>query len=1056
MPELRFYKMLQTKNIRRGLRLPYQSQFSKIWKHLLQWLIEIPHLKKLQTNDRVRDLPQKPITLSYDFIIHIKGKIITWIKSSRKPVQQKRFSTHLMTTIILLVTGSIILISGLLYIYFQKRLKSEFNNKILAQKGQIETILDNRITAVKTLLQSVSSDNTIRFTAKMGNILQLEERLKHFNSIPEPIYFYVTKQNEQSIYPKDRLNLFVGIEEILFDQSVDEEIIEGENKTRLIWRFDDPITDHNKPMGMAYALYDMAHDQKLIKTLYRTVDGDISMAKGNRLISLINGKSVSVDEGILKKNSGEPEFLHLGRDLVLTRLSGYKYLYFSSSRESLFREKKRIFLLLGLSSILVLAFSVTLSVFLGKQMSRPLGETAAMAIQISEGKKNLSFEIKNGGYLEFNQLSQAFNYMLTNLKEAEEKSRFTELLENVDDAVYLIDWKGKILDANEATYRNLGYAPEAFFHLDLCGILPEEDAIMVLDQLISKAKKNKPVKITFETYHIKHDGDFIPVEIKSRAITYRGEKVILNVARDVSERKETERTLRESEERYRSVVETSHDGILILDEQLRISYANNKLCQILGYSRKEIDGTDFNTFLADKRDQFVIERYLHTPESMQIQQPCELNIVRKDEKERHCIISAAPIRNSAGEVNTVVQLLDITDQFRAEQEKTQLEAQLRHSQKMEAVGTLAGGIAHDFNNLLHVIHGYTELLLLTKDKNETEFKKLSEIKDAAQRATELTKQLLTFSRKVESNMRPIDLNNEVIQIHKLLKRTIPQMIETELHLGENLATVNADTAQLGQMIMNLGVNARDAMPDGGKLITKTKNVTLDENFCATHLGAKPGNYVLLSISDTGEGIDEQSLEHIFEPFYTTKEVGKGTGLGLAIVYGIVKSHSGYIICESDIGKGTTFEIYLPVIEQKVSPEALEEVKDEKPQVGGDEAILLVDDDQTVRNLGHEILSKVGYTILTARDGETALELYLQKKNEIDLIILDLMMPGMGGQKCLEELLQVNPKVKVLIASGHADNNSIKTEMGMVAKDFIAKPYDLQKLLNLVREILDRN
>ena len=822
--------MLETKNIFRGVVLDRQFRFSQIWKHLRQWLMEIPLLKKLQTNNKTQDPSQKPIKPAYNFIIHIKEKIIAWIKRTRKLDRRKRFSTYLMTAIIILVTGSIILISGLLYIYFQKRLKSEFNNKILAQKGQIETVLDKRIAEVKSLLQSLSSDNTIRFTVKMGNILQLEERLKHFNSSSEPIYFYVTKQNEQSIYPKDRLNLFVGIEEILFDQFFDAEIIESENKARLIWRFDAPITDHSKPMGIAYALYDMAHDLKLIETLSRTVDGDIAMAKGNRLISLINGNSVSVDEGILKNNSGKPEFLHLGRDLVLTRLKGYQYLYFSSSRESLFREEKRIFLLLGLSSILVLAFSATLSVFLGKQMSRPLDETAAMAMQISEGKTNLSFEIRNDGYLEINQLSQAFNYMLKNLKEAEENSRFTELLENVDDAVYLVDWNGKILDANEATYQNLGYTPEAFFHLDLFGILPEKDVIMILDQLNGNDKKNKPVKITLETYHIKHDGSSIPVEIKSRAIIYRGEKVILNVARDISERKETERTLRESEERYRSVVETSHNGILILDEHFRISYANSKLCQILGYSRKEIDGTDFKEFFADKNAQSVIENYLHSADSMPTQQPCELDIIRKDENERHCMISAAIIRNSAGEVNTVVQLLDITDQFRAEQEKMKLEGQLRHSQKMEAVGTLAGGIAHDFNNLLHVIFGYTELLLVKKDKNETEFEKLCEIKNAAQRATELTKQLLTFSRKVESIMRPIDLNNEVMQIHKLLKRTIPQMIETELHLGENLATVNADTAQLGQMIMNLGVNARDAMPDGGKLTTKTKNITLDANF----------------------------------------------------------------------------------------------------------------------------------------------------------------------------------------------------------------------------------
>jgi len=960
-----------------------------------------------------------------------------------------------MTTIVILVTGSVVLISGLLYISFHKRLELEFNNKILAQKGQIEIILNNRITEVKSLLQSLSSDNTIRFTMKMGDIPLLEDRIKHFYSGNECIYFYVCKQGDQTIYPKTLLDLFDGIEAILLAQSYNEKLIEKGGKTRLFWRFDAPIKDHKKPMGTAYALYDMAQDQGLIEIIKRTVEGDISMAKANSLLSLLDGSSITADTQMLKKKLVGSELLHLDRDLVLTRLDGFNSLYFASSQESLLEEKRRIFLLLCLFSIIALAFSATLSVFLGRQMSRPLGEMAAMAIQISEGKKDLSFGIKNSGYWEFNQLSQAFNYMLANLKKTEEKARFTELLENVDDAVYLVGRDGRILNANEATYLRLDYSHDAFFRLDLSGILPKDDAKMVLDQLSNKTENHKMEKITFETYHIRKDGNFIPVEIKSRAITYRGEDVILNVARDISERKKTEKTLRESEERYRSVVETSHDGIVILDEQLRIIYANNKLCQIVGYSRKEIEGVEFKRFLADKNVQFVTERYLRTPNGKETQQPYECNIVRRDEEARHCIIGAATIKDSAGQIRIVVQLLDITDQFIAEQEKKQLEAQLRHAQKMEAVGTLAGGIAHDFNNLLQVIHGYSELLLMKKNKNEPDFRKLYEVKQAALRATELTKQLLTFSRKVESNMRPMDLNNEVIQIHKLLKRTIPQMIEVKLRLADHLATINADTAQLGQMIMNLGVNARDAMPEGGELIIGTEHATLDEKFCDSNLGAKPGNYVLLTISDNGEGMDKKTLEHIFEPFYTTKEIGKGTGLGLAIVYGIVKSHDGYIICNSELGKGTTFKIYLPAMRQNASVEVLEDGEEEL-EIGGTETILLVDDDEIVRNLVSEMLSKAGYTILTARDGESALEHYLPQKNEIDLIILDLMMPGMGGQKCLKKLLEIDPKVKVLIASGHTANNPIKSEIDVGAKGFVTKPYELQRILKAIRGVLDGN
>jgi CheY-like chemotaxis protein len=302
-------------------------------------------------------------------------------------------------------------------------------------------------------------------------------------------------------------------------------------------------------------------------------------------------------------------------------------------------------------------------------------------------------------------------------------------------------------------------------------------------------------------------------------------------------------------------------------------------------------------------------------------------------------------------------------------------------------------------------------------------------------------------------MKPTDLNYEVVQIYNLLKRTIPQMIEIELKLGDAPHTINADTSQLGQLIMNLSVNARDAMPEGGKLIFETANCVLDEKFCESPegTGALPGQYVRLSISDTGMGMTKQCMDHIYEPFFTTKEVGKGTGLGLAIVYGIINSHKGHIVCKSMVGKGTTFDVYFPALPASYQYDP-DEVVDLK--VSGSETLLLVDDDESVRNLGFEMLSKLGYQVITATDGESAIKQYKSRKNEIDMILLDLLMPGMGGHKCLEQLLKVNPEAKILIASGHAGNDDTGNRIVAKAAGFVSKPYKVNEISKAIRNILD--
>jgi signal transduction histidine kinase/CheY-like chemotaxis protein len=398
-----------------------------------------------------------------------------------------------------------------------------------------------------------------------------------------------------------------------------------------------------------------------------------------------------------------------------------------------------------------------------------------------------------------------------------------------------------------------------------------------------------------------------------------------------------------------------------------------------------------------------------------------------------------------GRPATMNFIRDITEQKR-------LETQLQHAQKMEAVGTLAGGVAHDFNNVLQAIKGYAELLLLDKEEDAPGYPELQEISRAAGRGGELIRQLLTFSRKVETRKRPLNLNHEVGVVRRLLERTIPKMIEIELRLADTVRIVNADPAQIEQVLMNLAVNARDAMPEGGKLVIETKNVVLDEAYCTTQPGAKPGEYVFVSISDTGCGMDKETLEHIFEPFYTTKGVGEGTGLGLAMVYGIVKHHGGYINCRTEPGEGTSFEIYFPVIDQQGTSVEREETN--APLRGGTETILLVDDEQSLRNLGKELFTKYGYTVLTAADGERALELYRNEQRRIDLVILDLLMPGMGGQKCMEELLLIDPQARILMASGFAPDGPTRKAIEAGARGFVSKPFDISQILQKVWKVLN--
>jgi PAS domain S-box-containing protein len=527
------------------------------------------------------------------------------------------------------------------------------------------------------------------------------------------------------------------------------------------------------------------------------------------------------------------------------------------------------------------------------------------------------------------------------------------------------------------------------------------------------------------------------------------EKVLVSLT-DITERKNLERSLHESQDRFRAVIEHINAAIFVIQDD-RYVFANQAAARLIGVEPEDVLGKRVSDFIASDDLQRIRFRHKRRLSGEAVNDIIDHELVTVDGKAKWVQTTGALI-NWMGKPANLAFGIDITEQRNTEMEKRQLESKLWQAQRMESLGTLAGGIAHDFNNILTAIQGYSELVLQDAGAGTVNDDDIKEILKACDRAKDLITQILTFSRKIEPKFKPVDLNRVVEQTEKMLERMIPKMIKIEHELSPGLWRSMADLSQLTQVIMNLGTNAKDAMPDGGTLRITTRNVVLDDEFCRKNAGSRPGEYVLLAVRDTGHGMDSQTMEHIFDPFYTQKEVGKGTGLGLATVFGIIKKHNGYITCHSQPGQGATFRIYLPA--KTVADAAGGRAKAAVPELrGGNETILLVDDEQPIRELGRITLGRMGYKVLPASSGEKALEVYQDNRRDIALVILDINMPGMGGYKCLQKLREIDPEVKVVIASGYSQRLQSEEERMQDTDGFVAKPFAMSELLAVIREVL---
>jgi len=639
---------------------------------------------------------------------------------------------------------------------------------------------------------------------------------------------------------------------------------------------------------------------------------------------------------------------------------------------------------------------------------------------------------------------------VTQEKELRERLRESEawyrtVFESYAAAIFVIDADDIISMTNLQARFLSGYEKEEIEgRLKWTDLVHQDDIPMLAE---SRKKRLETLDETIKTYRIRLKAKegykwvymsvgFIPALKKTIASLI-----------DITEQVKKEEELRHREMIFRQALEASPLPIILYDTELRPTFLNEAFERLFGWSKEEFLSKGLMVLphipeeLRSEANEFVQEIYKKGITQRRTKR------FTKDGRTLDVLLTGGAFKDQLGNpMGIIVFLMDITEEER-------INAQLKQLTKLEAIANVTSGISHDFNNILQAIYGFTQVMLLKKTPEDPDYKRLRAIEESCERARDLIQNLLVFARKAEVRLKPINLNREVKQNVSILERLLPKMINIELDLEHELHTISADTTQLQQILLNLSVNARDAMPEGGTLTFRTQNVYLDEDYCKGHLGFEPGEYVLLAVSDTGVGIPKEIRDKIFDPFFTTKEAGKGTGLGLSIVYGIVKAHKGHINVYSEEGKGTTFKIYFPAI---LTDEMARKEREENFHLpmGKGERVLVVDDEESLQDILSETLSKYNYRVMGAMTGEEALRICSEKGNEIALILLDLNMPGMGGIKCLKELEKTDLKAKVIIISGYAPNGDIKKEVTSRNLPYLLKPFDIPSLMRTIRRLLD--
>lgn len=629
---------------------------------------------------------------------------------------------------------------------------------------------------------------------------------------------------------------------------------------------------------------------------------------------------------------------------------------------------------------------------------------------------------------------------MDNLSEGEAYYRLLFEVTPLPALVYDLE-KFAILDVNQAAVESYGYSRNEFLRLTLADLHRPQDFARVKHAMQTNPRQARQKEIW---QHCRRNGEVFDVEINAYTVALSQRLARLVIAQDISERLRSETQLRASERHYRELYEHATDAIYTHDLEGNFTSMNRAGEHLLGYSHKELLAMNMAQLLPLEdltQAKLMIAHKLAGEPNHTVY---EMRVRTKDGQYLIAEINSTLIYQDGKPVGVQGIARDMT-------ERKRMEEQLRQVQKMNAVGRLAGSVAHDFNNRLTAILGFTDLLLKRSNEPDPRRYYLEQIKLASERATELTRQLLTFSRQPVLAPQVLNLNEAASEWGTLARVLLGENIEIQIILGSEVGLVKADPGQLEHVIMNLAINACDAMPNGGHFVLETTDIEISELQSQFNPAIPPGNYVRLLVKDTGCGMSDETLSHLFEPFFTTKERGKGTGLGLFTAYGIIQQSGGYIEVKSAVGEGSAFMIYLPVVQdaQAVKPASVAAAS-----VPRRETILLVEDDATVREVTREILISEGYTVLEAVNGQTALELAMQFEEAIDLVVTDVRMPGVSGYEVAEKLRILRPGLRVLFISAYTDDDRVLAAAQGTGFAYLQKPFTVDGLLEQVRTLLE--
>ncbi len=633
------------------------------------------------------------------------------------------------------------------------------------------------------------------------------------------------------------------------------------------------------------------------------------------------------------------------------------------------------------------------------------------------------------------------------LRESEKKYR--SILENIGDAYVEFDLAGTVTFLNDNATLILGYNQKEFIGMNYKEFSSPENSKKLFDIFYNVYKTGKPdTRAGYEL--ITKDGSIKMIEAYVDLLDHPSGEIVgfKTVSRDVTHQKKAEIELIKSEKKYRNILENMLDSYTEVDLSGKTVFANKRAYEVMGYTKEEYLNMNYKNYSTPENADNIFAIYNSVYKTGKPATLVEYTLTAKDQTTRFVEANVNLIRDESGKpIGFTALSRDITEKKLAEKERKKLEAQLQQAQKMESIGTLAGGIAHDFNNLLMGILGLSSLMLTDTEASHPHHEYLTEIEKYVKNAVDLTRQLLGFARGGKYEVKPTNLNELLKKHNQMFKRTRKEITIIETY-DKNLWTAEVDQSQIEQVLMNIYINAWQAMPEGGDLCIKTENVIFDKDV-AFPFKIEPGKYVKISITDTGIGMDEAIQQRVFDPFFTTKEKERGTGLGLPSALGIIKNHGGFITLDSNPGKGSTFNIYLPASTKKMR----KDIKSQEVVIPGSGTILIIDDEQMILHVGEKILQRLGYDVIIANNGNEGIDIYRKNREKVDMVILDMIMPGLSGSDTYEALKKINTDVKVLLASGYSLNGKAKAILDKGFSGFIQKPFTMEQISHKVIEIL---